>query len=985
MHIRLLGPVEVRSGDQTVALGPPRQRAVLAMLALAAPHVVSDDRFVDGLWGEDPPARPLPALQVFVHGLRKALRAVSDVEVVQRVAPGYRLGLPAEAVDVTRFLALHEAARGRREDDAAAEESTLLEALALWRGPALADVRASPFSANEATRLDELRLLAEEDLYDAQLRLGRHQQLVATLDRRVEENPMRERLWGQLMTALYRSDRQGDALATYARARERLADELGIDPGAALQQLELAVLRQDPTLAAPPRQPASTPLTEGAPAAPPVAAVAPRRLSALPSPPTATFGRDRLVHDVVRRLEDPAVRTVTLTGPGGAGKSRVGVLSAQAAQGSFPGGVVFLTATELSEAEQLAGEVALALTGSDAPTGAGTTSSPTLVVLDNLEAVRDGATVVRDLVESTEHLTVLATSRLPLGLRVEHDVPVPPLETPEEGAPEHLVLDSPAVQMFLDRAASVDPGLELHRHLVDVAALCRFVDGFPLAIELAAAHVRVLSPGRILGSLENDLSLLDASGIDLPERQRSLVTTIQWSFDQLSSRSQLVLERLALFERGFTVESVEAICADVPGVVESLTSIAKARLIRSLPSTVEVRFVLLGTVRAFARTRLQEHTDLPERHAALTDHLLARARSWAHELEGPGGTVTLGRYADAAADLDSAVDRATQDGRPDLAVELVHTLVELWVASGRMHQGLARCEALALHEPSLTPADRGRLHLATAQLAYHLGDWSRDEQECRRVLALDGVGASVLTAARCYLGGALLLTGRTEEGAALAEQALHEAVEAGSYTVQVVCLSLLAISRAIAGDFEGERAHYEQRLSAVQARGDLARLADTLNTLAEIALDEDDAATASAYAEESRSIAGKALPLEARDATITLARAAVVEHDLAAARERLTEGFALADRTGQSLAVAQCLRVAACLADLEGRPELAVRAFSCAQALSPSPSGTDDPIEGDLRRHLDAARDRLGPSASGRAWLLGRTLPVASVRAQLAF
>ena len=603
------------------------------------------------------------------------------------------------------------------------------------------------------------------------------------------------------------------------------------------------------------------------------------------------------------------------------------------------------------------------------------------MVLDNLEAVRDGATVVRDLVESTEHLTVLATSRLPLGLRVEHDVPVPPLETPEEGAPEHLVLDSPAVQMFLDRAASVDPGLELHRHLADVAALCRFVDGFPLAIELAAAHVRVLSPGRILGSLENDLSLLDASGIDLPERQRSLVTTIQWSFDQLSSRSQLVLERLALFERGFTVESVEAICADVPGVVESLTSIAKARLIRSLPSTVEVRFVLLGTVRAFARTRLQEHTDLPERHAALTEHLLARARSWAHELEGPGGTVTLGRYADAAADLDSAVDRATQDGRPDLAVELVHTLVELWVASGRMHQGLARCEALALHEPSLTPADQGRLHLATAQLAYHLGDWSRDEQECRRVLALDGVGASVLTAARCYLGGALLLTGRTEEGAALAEQALHEAVEAGSYTVQVVCLSLLAISRAIAGDFEGERAHYEQRLSAVQARGDLARLADTLNTLAEIALDEDDAATASAYAEESRSIAGKALPLEARDATITLARAAVVEHDLAAARERLTEGFALADRTGQSLAVAQCLRVAACLADLEGRPELAVRAFSCAQALSPSPSGTDDPIEGDLRRHLDAARDRLGPCGVGPR-LAARTHPAGRLRAR---
>ncbi|MCW2762335.1 MAG: AfsR/SARP family transcriptional regulator [Marmoricola sp.] len=173
------------------------------MLALASPHGVSTEQFVDGLWGEDPPTQPVPALQVFVHGLRKALRTATEVEVVERVPAGYRLAVPPEAVDVTQFVVLHERARElRTQQDAAREAQALGEALALWRGPALADVRSCPFAEVEATRLEELRLLAEEDLYDAQLRLGMHQELVGTLDRRVREHPANTSYYQPIAPAL---------------------------------------------------------------------------------------------------------------------------------------------------------------------------------------------------------------------------------------------------------------------------------------------------------------------------------------------------------------------------------------------------------------------------------------------------------------------------------------------------------------------------------------------------------------------------------------------------------------------------------------------------------------------------------------------------------------------------------------------------------------------------------------------------------------
>ena len=982
-----MGPLEVAEAGSTARLGPPRQRAVLAMLVLAAPDVVSTDRLVHGLWGENPPSKPLAALRVHIHGVRAALREISETGQVERVAPGYRLPVTAEQTDIGRFAALQQRARDERlRDESAAAAATLKEALGLWRGPALTDVREVPFAEPEAVRLDELRMLAQEDFYDVRLELGQHADLVADLEQAVLEQPMRERLWGQLMTALYRCHRQADALRTYAQARERLADELGIDPGQALQELELAILRQDPALTAPPAPLASprgvADTARVALAATKLPGVAPRELARLPRPSTRTFGRRELVAQIRGLLSDREVRSLTLIGPGGAGKSRVAVVAAAAAADDNEDRVVYVTATERTDVDQLGHEITLAVTGTDDEAALGDLDAHTLVVLDNLESVTDGERLVRNLVERTTHLTVLATSRLPLRLRAEHEIPVPPLGVPPEGASADEIAAAPAVKMFVDRATAVAPDFRLHDHIDAVADLCRYLDGLPLAIELAAAHARLLTPGQVRSALEEDLGILSAPTSDLPERQRTLTATIEWSYARLDPYARTVADRLSLFERGFTVEAVEAICDDVPDVLGALAEIAEARLIRRADSRVEIRFVVLGTVRAYARNRLHEQGDIEDRRVALADYLLARAREWAGQLDGDEGAAVVGRFDDTAADLNAALDWAAETDRTDLAVEMITTLTDLWIASGRLVEGLRRTQQLlALAGP--TQAQQADLHLTAGKLAYHLTDWKLAAEEMRAALAMPDIQPATATAARCHLGAALIMTGAAEEGATLASQALEEAERLGSYPTTAIALSVLAIARAIAGDAEGERSYYERRLAVVSARGDVARIADTLNTLAEIALDEADAATARAYASESVLIAGSALMLEARDAAITLARAAAVDGDPETAGDHLHAALQLADRTGQSLALAQCLRVGGCLAILTEDPVTAVRAFALAQQVSASPSGTNEPIEADLAARLAEARTALGEDGFQREWELGCTLPAASVRSRV--
>src|SRR5882762_10160741 len=290
----LLGPLSVSSDGTPVALGGQKRRALLAVLLLDANSVVSRDRLIDALWGEEPPETARNTIQVYISQLRKLL----PEGALETAPPGYRLVIEPQSVDLFEFTRLSE--EGRRAlaaGDAAAGADSLRAALALWRGPPLADLAWEPFAQAEIVRLDELRLAALEDRIDADLALGRHGQLVGELEQLVGEHPLRERLRAQLMLALYRSGRQADALAVYQRARRTLVDELGIEPSESLKHLERAILAHDPSLNAP---------LSGA--------RAPRRV---PAPPTPLLGRERELAALAELVRRDDARLVTLTGTGG--------------------------------------------------------------------------------------------------------------------------------------------------------------------------------------------------------------------------------------------------------------------------------------------------------------------------------------------------------------------------------------------------------------------------------------------------------------------------------------------------------------------------------------------------------------------------------------------------------------------------------------------------------------------------------------------
>ena len=951
----MLGPVVVEVPDGSAQPGK-RARALAAVLALAGAETPDDGEIVARVW-PTPPPDPDGALE----GLRAQLPA----------------GEPT--TDLDRFVGLtrraEELATAR---DLAGAGAVLEQALSLWRGDALEDVRDTPYLQSEARHLTELRLTAVEDRLD--LALGRAQTpdqalaLVTEIREQVGSHPTRERLWGLLMTALYAGERRDEAIAAYAEARTTLADELGIEPGEALQHLQAGILHNGP----------DGPVIGNTDHS----GVQPRKRGRIPVLGSTTYGRDGLRTDVAALLTREDVRLVTLTGIGGSGKSRVAALVAGDVQDRYDD-VAYLQVTEGVGIDQLLAEVALALgcpPTADPADGLATLEpgAARLVVLDNLESLTDARAGVRRLLDASAALTVLATSRLPLRTEGEHELPVPPLPVPAPTADAAAIAGSASVLLFADRATAAEPTFGLAGHEHDVAQVCALLDGLPLAIELAAAHVKVRSLDRIIDGLRADLDLLATGSEDVPERQRAMATAIRWSYDRLPGEAQTVCDRLAAFERGFTIEAVEAVCPDVPDVIGSLAAIVDLRLVRQLESRADVRFAVLGTVRGFARARLEARPDQVRTRELLTSYLTDVARQAQDRVHGPDGHLVLARFDDDAADIAAGIQWALDAGRRAAAVELLLASMDCWTAAGRHNEALGLTLRVLDDVPQQGP-DAARLLAAATQLSHQLTDQKQAAELGHRALELAERHGDREAAARAqaFLGAALVLTGRLDEGAPLAEAAAAEAEALDLYPLRRQALSLLALARAIAGDADGERAAYEARLAVVRAKGDLDGTADTLNTLAEIALDDADAETARAFASEAIGIAGQRLPPVARDATITLARAALVDGDLAEAAHRLGEALPLSERLGQTLAIAQCLRAGACLAFAQGDADGAVLLFAAAHVVSPPPGGGEVPFEQDFAAALAEARAALGDQGAHRAWTLGSGLPLAAAHERL--
>ncbi|OLF12225.1 hypothetical protein BLA60_09550 [Actinophytocola xinjiangensis] len=637
MRIAMLGPLEVLADDGTpVEVTGARLRALLIALALDPGRAVSTERLIDDVWARRPPAEAGNALQALVSRLRRAL----PEPVVESGPAGYRLAVEPAATDVHRFETLAAAGRVR-------------EALDLWRGEALADVNGAPFARAPRARLDELRLAALGDRIEADLAAGAPD-LVAELEALVAEHPLRERFAGLLMRALTLAGRSGDALAVYARTSEALAAELGTDPSPELSALHLEVLRGDSE----PR----------------------RRHTNLRAALTSFVGRDTDLDRVSAMVAES--RLVTLTGPGGSGKTR---LATEVARGQLSRlGDVWLVELAPADGTDLAQTVltALGLRAHTLPGHGGSvvgepvdrlaaalSTRPLLLVLDNCEHVVEAAAALADrLLGECPHLHVLATSREPLGITGEALWPVDPLPLPPVGADAREAMTYPAMRLLADRAASARPALRVED---DTAAtmvhICRALDGMPLAIELAAARLRTMSPEQVAARLDDRFRLLTGGSRMALPRHQTLRAVVDWSWDLLDDAERTLLRRLAVFSGGATLEAAERVCAGDGLAAERVLDVLTALVDKSLVAVVGDRYRLLETIRAYGWERLAEagERDLARRAhlayfvwlAELAEPHLLRAEQleWLDRLESDDDNLTSAlRCAVALGDAESA-------------------------------------------------------------------------------------------------------------------------------------------------------------------------------------------------------------------------------------------------------------------------------------------------------------------------------------------
>ncbi|ONM49769.1 BTAD domain-containing putative transcriptional regulator [Nocardia donostiensis] len=611
MQIGLLGPLEIRTDDGGLLEVPgARLRALLITLALEPGRAVPKTKLVDWIWGEQPPADATNALQALVSRLRRVLPDGSlDVQ-----AGGYRLVVDPGTVDAVRFDQLLD--RARSGDDAH-RARLLREALDLWRGAPMQDLGDGADVVAVITRFDGLRLAAMEDLYEAEIRLGRGPELVAELTDLVAQRPVRERLAGALMRALGAAGRGPEALTVYQRTREALADELGVDPSPELSALHVALLRGE------------------------VGARTEERITNLRAELTSFVGKHADIAAVRELLA--AHRLTTVTGPGGSGKTRLAVETARTMLGDLPDGAWLVELAGADGSSDLAQSALAAFGLRDALLGSAPNAEPmdrliaairdreTLLILDNCEHIIEAAAAfAHHVLGECTRLRILATSREPLGITGEALWQVEPLALPATNADPDAIESSPAVALLRDRASAVckdladDAGTS-----ATMARICRALDGIPLAIELAAARLRTMSLDQLAHRLDDRFRLLTGGSRTAIPQHRTLRAVVDWSWELLSDAERLVLRRLAVFAGGASLEAAEQVCADNNKVeqwevLELLTTLTEKSLLL-VTADDSPRFRMLETIKQYAADRLAESGEAEAARRAHLDYFTGLA------------------------------------------------------------------------------------------------------------------------------------------------------------------------------------------------------------------------------------------------------------------------------------------------------------------------------------------------------------------------
>lgn len=806
LSIRVLGPFEVLVDGHPADVSGPKRRALVALLALQRGRVMSVDSIVEAIWGDDRPSDPANAVQHHVTRLRKAL----GPEALVAGPEGYALR-DAE-LDVVLFEELLDGARAAlRGGDARAAAAAADDALALWGGPPLAGLPEADWTNTEQERLEALRLDVLEERFEALLALGEHMTLVPELRNTLATNPYRERLWRQLMLALYRAGRQADALEAYQEARRVLSDELGLEPGPELQQLQSAILAHDPAIAAVP--------------------VAQQVRGNLPAPVSSFVGRAELLAAVERLLQEE--RLVTLAGPPGVGKTRLALEAASALEDVFPGGVWFVDLRRADADSDVARLAASAVEGGSPP-GTGDPlarlvqrlrDAKALLVVDECERFSsDVASLVTTVLRECAGVRVLATSREVLRAPGEHRVEVRPLAVPSDGAGSDGA-ETEAVQLFLERAGAARPGFQPRpEELRLVADICRVVDGLPAAIELAAGRLHVLGPREILTGVERRLALASEHRLS-PDAEGFFAALVGWSYDLLHADEKTLLHQLAVFRGGADRAALLALSArlglDEATVTNLLETLHDKSIVTVSFPDGDARYDLLTIVREYVLDRLAASDDLAETRRAHAEYFAVLADAGRRGLRGPDWRSWTARLARENDNFWGALAHAREVRDAAIAGRL-GTLGWYFTLAERISEGRRFLELASAIVSDETPTE---LRLDLLGFLCYLDTEELDLEAAIEVgergleLAASAPASPGAAVARIALALALAVSEETQRSMALADEARMGCEGSGEAWAAAVSSVVGAQIAARAGDVAAVAARTEETIAHSRSIG----------------------------------------------------------------------------------------------------------------------------------------------------------------------